>query len=162
MITQETLKEFVSYDHITGDLVWIKSPAKRIAIGNKIISTGKKGYIRLTLKGHYLLGHRVCWFYMFGVWPDQIDHINGIRNDNRLVNLRDVKAADNAKNKKKPINNKSGVVGVRWVHQHNRWAAQIHNNGKSKALGYFKDKQSAINARSKAEKELGYHENHGR
>tara|TARA_R110000851_G_C12742854_1_gene531107 strand:+ start:57 stop:551 length:495 start_codon:yes stop_codon:yes gene_type:complete len=162
MLTQDLLKEFIFYDLVTGGLTWLKSPAKRVRAGDVVASINKNGYIRITLKGKHYLGHRLAWFYLFGVWPNQIDHINGVRTDNRIENLRDVIPADNSKNRALGKSNKSGVIGVRWVHQHSRWTAQISVNGKNKALGYFKEKELAIKARLDAESEYGYHKNHGR
>jgi hypothetical protein len=57
------------------------------------------GYLRITVLGKSYYAHRLAWFYMNGEWPDQIDHINGIKSDNRIENLRNVTVQQNNQNK---------------------------------------------------------------
>ncbi|MFQ6183646.1 HNH endonuclease [Sinorhizobium meliloti] len=94
--------------------------------------------------------------------PDEVDHDNGVRSDNRINNLRDTSRAGNMKNKGKRKDNRSGVTGVGWHEKDRRWVAHITVGGKFRRLGGFLDKNEAIAARLKAEKELGFHEHHGR
>jgi len=91
-----------------------------------------------------------------------IDHINGIKDDNRINNLRDVTRSQNHQNRKLAKHNTSGVIGVYWRSDTNKWAAQINSNNKRLVLGCYTNKQDAINARRLAEKNLGFHSNHGR
>ena len=98
-----------------------------------------------------------------GAWPKKgIDHINGITDDNRISNLRDVSQSDNMRNMTTPCRNTSGRIGVYWFARDCKWQAQIRADGKTKHLGYFDDINDAIAARKAAEIEYGYHENHGR
>lgn len=78
--------------------------------------SNKDGYIRVMLDGKGYLAHRIIWEMHNGQIPNgmQIDHINHIRNDNRIENLRLVSNQDNQKNTKRSGNNKSGVTGVCW------------------------------------------------
>ena len=87
--------------------------------------------------------------------PDDmiVDHINRNPLDNRKENLRICTQSENTKNKSKQHNNKSGVVGVHWDKQNSKWKAEISIKGKKKSLGYFSNKQDAIEARLKAELE---------
>ena len=82
--------------------------------------------------------------------------------DNNITNLRLVTHLENHKNKKIASNNTSGHRGVSFCKRANKWKASIHVNQKKKHLGFFKNKEDAILVRQRAEKEYGYHENHGR
>lgn len=122
-----------------------------------------KGYLWGRLFGESLLAHRVIWLLATGAWPeDQIDHINGQRDDNRLCNLRAVTSSENSKNQAKYINNKSGVTGVLWHKGKRKWRAQIRSGGRETHLGYYEDFDDAVLAREAANKRFGFHPNHGR
>ena len=97
-----------------------------------------------------------------GKEPNIIDHDNGMKSDNRFLNLVNTDLQANAQNTKLPNNNTSGIIGVRWYKRHNKWQASISINKKPVHLGYFANKQDAINARKEAEIAHGYHPNHGR
>jgi hypothetical protein len=112
--------------------------------------------------GQMQSAHRVAWAITHGVWPDCIDHQNGDASDNRLFNLRDAGRSGNQKNLKLFATNSSGVPGVVWDAARRRWRAEIGDRGRTKYLGRFTSKSAAIDARRKAECELGYHPNHGR
>lgn len=88
--------------------------------------------------------------------PSEVDHINRNGLDNRRDNLRIVSAKENQKNRKVPKNNTSGTQGVNFLKQKNRWVAYIYNNNKRIHLGCFIEKEDAILARKKAEKENGF------
>jgi len=163
LLTQEQLKELVSYDKSTGDMLWIVQKSKRIKIGTKVGTIMNKGYYRVKIDGIPYLVHRLAWLYTFGVFPEyDIDHINGNRLDNRINNLREVTSQGNAQNRKLGSNNTSGVVGVRWSKFHSKWYAVINVNKKQKHLGYFENKEDAVSARKTAEIKYNYHENHGK
>ena len=83
-----------------------------------------------------------------------VDHINRVKHDNRKDNLRICSQKENSRNLKISINNTSGVTGVCFNKSNNRWRATIGINGKRIHLGYFANKQDAIEARLKAELEL--------
>lgn len=120
------------------------------------------GYIKIGVNGRHYKAHRIAWLLIHGYWPEEIDHINGDGYDNRLSNLREVTHKENQRNQKLLSNNKSGTCGVFWKKQDSVWGAQIKINGRQKHLGYFKDKSDAILARKAADREHGFHENHGR
>jgi hypothetical protein len=115
------------------------------------------GYIRTVSKNNptkKLLLHRLI---LFGIeqketLSNEVDHINGIKYDNRKSNLRSVCHADNMKNNPLNKNNKSGCSGVYYSAKRCRWIASIMVNGKSIYLGSYKGKDNAINARKQAEK----------
>lgn len=114
------------------------------------------GYIRVRLHGESYLAHRVIWCLHHGRWPiEQIDHINGIRHDNRIENLRECTVAENRLNVQK-ANNDSGVVGVTWAKKEGNWRASIKVNGKGINLGHFTDLNEAIACRRAAEVKYGF------
>jgi hypothetical protein len=126
-----------------------------------VAGTTGKGYVRIRVGGELFLAHRLVFLYCFGSMPDEeVDHINGVRNDNRLVNLRQVSRAENSKNKKTPKNNTSGHAGVYFDKQAKKWVAIIKVNRKNIYLGFYKEKKDAINRRLLAVREYGFHENH--
>ena len=164
ILTQEFLKECLHYDSDTGIFTWRVRAANRLKVGDVagcIDST--TGYIRIKVNGSMYAAHRVAWLYAHGNFPpEQIDHINGIRDDNRIKNLRAVSHQENGRNQSKPKDNKSGVVGVSWRKKDQKWQAQIYVNGKIKHLGHFADFVEAVTVRKQAEKRYGFHENHGK
>ena len=115
------------------------------------------GYIQISLKGKTYRAHRLAWFYVHGEWPvDQIDHIDKNRTNNRIDNLRDVSNQINSTNQNKSKVNTSGVTGVYWSNYDKKWMARIQYNRKKLHLGYFDNKQDAINARKDAEVRFGF------
>ena len=106
--------------------------------------------------------HRLAWMYVYGEWPEYIDHIDGNGLNNRISNLRSVSKEESAKNKPLQLNNNSGCSGVRFYKPLGRWLARINVNGKRVHLGYFDLIEDAVKVRKEAEKKHGYHPNHGR
>ena len=137
-ITQELLKELFDYDN--GNLIWKKKtlPKSNVKIGSISGTMGTHGYIQTGLFGKLYLNHRLVWIYHYGYWPtDQLDHINRIRTDNRIENLRECSNSENNQNKSMRSDNKSGVSGVSWYKKGNKWQSQLKINGKLIHLGYF-------------------------
>lgn len=96
------------------------------------------------------------------VEPEQIDHVNGDRLDNRICNLRAATNHENLKNRSLLRTNKSGVTGVYRESCTNRWRASIDNHGKTIRLGRYHCIAHAARVRKEAERKYGFHENHGR
>lgn len=161
MITQERLKQLVSYDPDTGIFIRKISLAHNAKAGSSAgTKNSQHGYLEFSIDCKTYTCHRLAWLYMFGEFPkSQIDHINHIKTDNRMKNLRCVIASENQKNRKLNKNNSSGYSGVRKIK--NRWQCQIVVDTQFIYLGSFNNLSDAINARKKAEKEYGFHENHG-
>jgi len=138
MITQEELKALLHYDPVTGNFTRLTRTAQCVKVGDIAGSTNRLGYVALWILGKRYAAHRVAWFYIHGYWPTKtIDHINLIRNDNRLVNLREATAAENNINRDKQSNNTSGCTGVTWDKSKRKWLAQCSVNGKRYNLGRF-------------------------
>lgn len=170
VITPEVLRKILRYEPETGDLFWLErdvsffSPVKtrtaqHIAAnwnsrhaGNKAFSSlDRHGYNQTHLGGKIYRAHRVAWAIHFGEWPqNDIDHINRVRSDNRICNLRDVTRSQNLRNMSLSRRNKSGASGV--FRTESAWVASIVG----KNIGSFRTKEAAIAARKAAETELGY------
>jgi hypothetical protein len=167
------LGQLVNYDPESGALYWERRPRNMFSsdrahnawnaryAGQRAGCTHGDDYTRIAFAGRLHMAHRVAWAAHHGEWPQgEIDHINGIKSDNRLSNLRVVSKTLNQRNTRSRRNNSSGAQGVRC--RNGRWTAQIANNGKQLHLGSFDDAQAEIAARKAAEARLGYHPNHGR
>ena len=152
--TYEELHKHLEYDPESGKF----SRKKNGSSADTDMNTGYKR-VRVTIGGtnYEFLSHRLAWFMSHRVWPsDEIDHINGQKDDNRMGNLRAVNRTQNAKNLKRRVDNTSGITGV---HRHQRgWKVSISRT----YIGYFKCFGEAIKARKKAEIDYEYHANHGR
>lgn len=167
MLTQERVRELFDYDPETGILIWIKKSAPQantVKIGMVAGCVNKlSGYIDILYNHRTYKAHRIIYLHMTGEFPEnQIDHINGLKADNRWGNLRDATATENNRNKCIHRNNTSGFTGVWFRKNRNRWVAEISNNSKVIRLGSFNNIDDAIKARKEGEKIYGYHENHGR
>jgi len=162
-MNQETLHELMRLDSSTGHLYWRERPSRNVDISKPAGCANPRGYRRIVIKGRMHYAHRLVWLYVHGCWPkSQIDHINGVKLDNRLENLRDVSRQENGKNASRRKDSTSGHVGVYGNSLGDKWMAYIKVDGKQKHLGYYVDKQDAIDVRKAAEKQYGFHANHGR
>jgi len=107
------------------------------------------------------MSHRLAFYYVLGWCPEEVDHINHVRDDNRWINLRAASKQENHRNRKLDTNNKSGFNGVTWYKNYSKWLACIGIGGKQINLGYFENKDDAIAARKAANIKYGFHPNHG-
>lgn len=156
-ITQERLKELLCYCPETGVFTWLKTSSTRVKPG-MVAGSVLRGYVRIDIGGKRYPAHRLAWMYVYGRFPDtQIDHINGIKGDNRIANLRPATNAENQQNVGLKRNNTSGIIGVHMDPRGRKkqWVASIKVNGRTKTLGYFSSAEEAIAARQSAEKQ--YH-----
>lgn len=162
MITQEELKEHLHYDPLTGDFNWIIGK-RGLKVNSKAGSMNDQGYVIIRINNIRYRAHRLAWLCVYGHFPiNEIDHINGVRSDNRIENLRDVTRKENKKNVGKYKTNTSGVNGVRWYEPLSKWHAQIQIDNHKIHLGYFENLKDAIAARKSAETNFNFHINHGR
>jgi len=142
---------------------------RRLAVNNNKAKVGdiagcpnKAGYLRTTVDGTLHLNHRLIWLLFHGTWPKVVDHINGNKQDNRIENLRACTQLENSQNQQLRRSNTSGVKGVSWRPDKNRYRARITINGKEACLGHFLTLEEAEQAVVKAR--LSYHgefANHG-
>lgn len=148
------LRDFLHYNPETGEWIWLVKKGTRVRVGAKAGSPHKDGYIAIQIDGKKHLAHRLAWLYMTSLWPKhQIDHKNRNRADNRWSNLREANGSQNNANSKLNKNNKSGIKGVFWRQDHNKWQAYINTGGKRIHLGCFLTKEEAHAAYSVAARE---------
>lgn len=149
LLTAEVLRSVLNYDPETGIFTWKIRPAFRTKIGSVAGYQMTKGYWMIGVKGTYYVAHRLAWLYVNGKWPaDQIDHINGVKSDNRIVNLRQATNSQNHANAPKRSHNTSGVKGVSWHKKRRRWIASIRVHGKLEHIGEFRELSVAADAYS--------------
>ena len=151
----ERAEELFVYDGV--NLLW-KVNKGRAYKGDLAGSINGGGYREVKVDGSTKRVHRLVWLLSTGCMPtNDVDHINGVKLDNRLCNLRDVSIRTNSRNKKMPSTNTSGFVGVS-LHSSGKWAARIGNNH----IGLYSKIESAVAARAEVQERVGYHTNHGR
>lgn len=178
--TPAYLRRLITCDPVAGTMAWRRRPLAMFShcryprracaswntkfAGTPALATPHgSGYLAGKLGGRGYRAHRVIYALHHGKWPDgEIDHINGVRDDNRVSNLRDVTPSENMRNQPLPSNNTSGRLGVSWIEGKKRWRAYISMSRRQVHLGYFTNKDDAIEAREAAETKYGFHENHGR
>lgn len=150
------------FEYRDGNLYWRSSPQPKVCAGD-LAGTIVDGYVKVMVDKKSYSAHRVIWEMMNGLIPDgmQIDHINHIRNDNRIENLRIVSKQLNMENKSKYKNNKSGITGVNFNIKKGRFISQIQIKGRKKMLYEGLDLFEAVCKRKSAEICLNFHENHG-
>lgn len=169
-----TLDALLRYNSESGGLVWLERPRELFPAerhwkrwntkfaGRPAFTALAAGYLQGRIFNRSYFAHRVAWALVYGEWPSgDVDHINGTRDDNRLVNLRAVPHVDNCRNQKQRSTNTSGVNGVNWDARCHKWRADITIDGVSRNLGRFTNKSDAIAARKNADREHGFHKNHG-
>jgi len=162
-LTQERLKSLLHYDPCTGVFTWLDRRSIRVAAGHIAGGIHPHGYIHIGINKRQYGAHRLAFLYMTGEMPvNQVDHINGVRDDNKWANLRHATHSINSKNRRKDKTNKSGVTGVHWNKRDERWQSNIRINWELLFLGYFTDWFEAVCARKSAETKYGFHINHGR
>ncbi|MDM9643887.1 HNH endonuclease signature motif containing protein [Rhizobium sp. S163] len=178
-LTFTDVSKLLKYEQETSKLFWLPRAPDLFNVGNRgskvsadrwndryageeAFTALRHGYFVGHIFRRMYMAHRVIWLLHYGEWPsDQVDHINGVRTDNQLSNLRNVTNAENGRNAKRPHDNTSGTCGVYWNKQTRRWRAYIGFDGRPKHLGSFKDIEDAIAARAKANVEFGYSLRHG-
>lgn len=142
MLTQEELKKVLRYDEGTGLFERINKNYPPISQ-----RTDRSGHLNIRVLGKVYKAHRLAWLYVYGVLPlSFLDHINGIANDNRIVNLREVSNAQNLQNQKLRKTNTSGYKGVSWRKARGKWEAQICVNSVTITIGLFDTPEEASKA----------------
>lgn len=151
-LTQAIVQEVLEYNSGTGELKWKIRRSKNIKPGTRFGSYCRLGYLRGKINRESFSAHRLIWFYVYGEWPvGEIDHINGIRDDNRLANLRVVTRQQNNHNRHKSWAG-SGFMGV--YSNHGRWRACIAVNRKNVTIGNFATREEAAAAYIEAKRRL--------
>lgn len=174
MLKKSDFDDYIRYNEVDGSFVWLKRCDKskytktfmsqfnsRFA-GKVAGSLSVHGYVRIQVDGVMTPAHRMAYAYVYGELDDslEIDHINGIKTDNRIVNLRAVDRVVNSKNIKVGTRNSTGVIGVSV--SRNKYVSRININKTQVVIGRYDNFFDAVCARKSIERSNGYHENHGR
>lgn len=137
-LSRSRLAALLSYDEASGRFRWQCQASNRVKAGQIAGRVKPSGYRVITIDTVAYCAHRLAWLYTHKTWPDgQIDHINGIRDDNRIANLRDVTPSQNQGNRRRAFrNNRLGVLGV--CEKDGMYRASIGVHGKIIEIGRFK------------------------
>lgn len=151
MLTQELLKQYLHYDSILGTFTRIKTRRGKFSKDIEPKHAGSlhhTGYRFISLFGKRYLEHRLAWFYIYGVWPDELDHKDTVKHHNWITNLREVSKSGNQQNRTKPmITNKStGLLGASFSKSHQKFVAKIWDSGRVRHIGYYDTKEEAHHA----------------
>lgn len=157
-VTADFVRELFNYDPQTGVFTRRIGRQGLHAKVGAIAGTRKpSGYLTIWISGANHMAHRLAWLYVHGSWPDgHIDHINQVKDDNRIANLRVATRSENMQNRQRYKNNVSGFRGV-YKTSPGRWTAKITANGRKLYFGPFKSPEEAYAAYCKAAAELHTH-----
>lgn len=159
MLTPERV---LSLFDVRGGCLYWKQPRKNVRVGERAGGIDSRGYYRVMVdqKNYYV--HRILYMLYHGHTPVFIDHKDGNTANNSKRNLRACTSAQNAHNRKRPVNNTSGVKGVYWNVNKQKWMARVMVQGKRKFVGYYEDISAAERAvkavRRKTHKEFSRNE----
>jgi len=159
ILTKEYLHEHFEY---RDGVLYKKPQTKRCKSNIKVGTLHSEGYIRIGIKFKLYYSHRLIFMMFYGYMPEQIDHIDGNRTNNRIENLRSAINASNMLNIQKNKTNKSGYKNVCWDKGMKKWAVQLKAFNKKYIIGYFEDLELAgLVAMMAREKYHGLFANHG-
>jgi len=143
MISHARLLELLHYSPTTGTFTWRVSRGNQVRRGDRA-GCLHEGYWQIKIDGTLYYSHKLAWFYVHGVWPEEeIDHKNGTPPQNPIRNLRPASRCQNMWNRKMPCSNTSGFKGVSFYRRNGKYRAQIMQFGKKKHLGYFDTPEQA-------------------
>ena len=114
------------FDYKDGVLFWKINKTTRNLIG-KPVGSPMNGYKSVMVDGKNWRIHRLVFLMHNGYLPSTLDHINGDRSDNRIENLREATASQNAHNQKMRPDNKTGVKGVSWNKDRGKWVVRVNH-----------------------------------
>ena len=148
------IKEWIAYDPESGIFTWVQSRSRRVKIGDVAGCINNRGYIQIRYSGKKYSAHRLAVYFVTGAFPDEvIDHINGIKSDNRYCNLRCVDIRTNSENRITP--NKSNTHGFMGVTPHGKkWVARIMHDGYKKYIGVYNTPEAAHAAYLEAKRQM--------
>ena len=149
-ITIEFLRNRFSYNPITGVVSYavnVGRADKKRFVGDEAGRVTQEGYREIKINGKHYRCHRIAWAIHYGEWPkNQIDHINGVKLDNSIANLRDVPQAINMQNQfraHKRNSSGSSIVGVTKNKNSNKFVVSGYVDGSPVYVGGFSNLDSA-------------------
>lgn len=148
--TREYLASLFSYDPETGLITRLVTRGYQALAGDVIDCLHSAGYFHLSLDGKRLLAHRLAYFLHTGETPQEVDHKDLDRQNNRFENLRAASSSLNKYNIPLKRNNTSGFKGVHYRKDKRKYTAQIHIDGVYARLGSFTTAEEAARAYDKA------------
>lgn len=157
IIDPSRVRELFDYNPETGALLWKEKICRRIVPGVIAGRINHHGYWQVRINGRSYQAHRIAWAHVHGAWPlADIDHINGVKDDNRIANLRDVSRATNTENQRRARkdNKSTGVLGVTVHKPSGLFVAFITVARKQRNLGYFKTVEEASQAYLRAKRDM--------
>lgn len=155
LISLKRLREVLTYDPTTGTFIWRLTLSSAARAGVAAGSIDANGYRRIAVDGQRYLAHRLAWFYAHGVWPQQqIDHIDGNRDNNASCNLRDVDACTNQQNRHR-AQGANRFPWVTWKRAERRWRGAFQVRQRHITVGYFQTAEAAYSAVIAKRTELG-------
>jgi hypothetical protein len=154
-MNQETVKALFTYNPDTGVFTWNVSVKGSKGKGKQAGTVTHKGYVDVCVSGKKYGLHRLAFLWMTGSIPSNVDHINGVKSDNRWCNLRSATIRENSFNCEK----RNAVSGYRNVYFDKRgikkwFVAVFDKHGKRHHFGYFMTPEEANEVAEKARKEL--------
>lgn len=160
-IELDRLKEIMKYDPETGVFTYLVNRGRQRKAGDVVGFVSPKsfhnggGYRIISVDGREYSAHQLAWFYVYGIWPkDCIDHINTIRDDNRITNLREATHSQNMANRSTYANNTSGLKGASFHKKARKWVSCIQKEGEYIYLGLHETKELAHAAYCNAARNL--------
>lgn len=111
-----------------------------------------KGYLQVKFQNKLHMVHRLIFMYFNGYFPEQVDHINNIKTDNRIENLRAATQSENQFNRPCTVKNKLNHKNIRFYL--GKYQVQINENKKRHYLGRYATLEEAIKVADKKRKEL--------
>lgn len=164
---KEILSKYLNYNRRTGIFTWKKRGDKRFdsryagtPAGTIHVSTTGRKSVKIKIEGKSYYAHRLAWIMVTGAHPEGvIDHIDHNPLNNKWKNLRDVSQADNMKNRKMPVTNKTGIPNCFFCNKKKKYVVKIAPFGE---VGYATNKVDAAKLSKSARIRAGYHHSHGK
>lgn len=157
----EAAQKLLRYEPETGLFYWLVQRGGIARVGDVAGAVTPTGYVIIRVNKKTVLAHRLAWYIVHNELPDEIDHINHNRQDNRLGNLRSADRKTNGRNLVMKSNNTSGVSNIVFDKRGGKWVLQAMVDGRMNHIGSSRVFDDLAAVRDSAMENLGFHERHG-